>query len=410
MLIRRRPLGSPWPSLRLATAERGTDRPVSARLSRREFNLLVATGALGAALGSCGAPAARHALRTRVLAELEVFTSWLRRTGSQGYIGEVGWPDDQRGDARAWNALARDWYGAADKSQLWVTAWAAGEWWPPYYQLACYRSLPGAAALSVADTQASVIETHPTTQLVRRGVNVAGGAFGASLDPTSSFSNATPGVIDRQYHFDGPESFAFLASRGVKLVRVEFRWERLQPVLGAELAAAELARLRAVVARVRAVGLDAVLDMHNYGAYYAAAGGRGVRQPLGSPVLGFPLFADAWSRISAAFSHDPGVLAYGLMNEPTAMPAIGRDRPAKVWERASQAALDSIRAQGDQRLIMVGGYDYSGVQGWAANHPRAWIHDPANNTRYEAHHYWDLDHSSAYTVRFALEDRKLAQR
>jgi Cellulase (glycosyl hydrolase family 5)/Ca-dependent carbohydrate-binding module xylan-binding len=346
----------------------------------------------------------RDPLFRRTVAELGVFTDWLARNRVAGYVGEVGWPDDRRGEAARWNSLAERWYEKADAAGLWVTNWAAGEWWGPSYNLASYRSRGPGAGVDTPDTQAAVIEAHPTTAAYRRGVNVAGGAFGApAIDSTSSFSNANPGRIETDYHYDGSDTFRFLASRQIDLVRIEFRWERLQPRLGHALDRAELARLRAAVAAARAAGLDAILDMHNYGAYYLSDGTQGVRQPLGSRALTIGDFADAWRRISQAFRSNPGVVAYGLMNEPVNMPGWRRSTPARVWERASQAAVDAIRSNGDRRLIMVGGYLWSGVQVWAQQHPSAWIRDPADNIRYEAHHYWDRDHSSLYRSSYAAQ-------
>jgi hypothetical protein len=78
-------------------------------------------------------------------------------------------------------------------------------------------------------------------------------------------------------------------------------------------------------------------------------------------------------------------------------------RPAQLWEQASQAALSAIRANGDTKLVMVPGYQWSGVKQWAAQHPRAWITDSANNYRYEAHHYWDSDSSGTYNRTYQEE-------
>ncbi|HEU0024557.1 MAG TPA: cellulase family glycosylhydrolase [Thermoleophilaceae bacterium] len=341
-------------------------------------------------------------LRRRVRAELRVFTDWLERNHVDGYVGEVGWPDDAGGEAAEWNRLAERWYRDADAAGLWVTNWAAGEWWRRTYNLASYESRTPDAGVERGNSQASVIEAHPSTPAYRRGVNVAGGAFGApAIDPTSSFSNANPGQIEVDYHYDAAETFLFLARRNIDLVRVEFRWERLQPALGRPLDRAELARLRGVVSRARAAGLAVILDMHNYGAYYLSDGVRGIRQPIGSRSVTVGDFADVWRRISRAFRGHPGVLAYGLMNEPVDMDARRGAGPARVWERASQSALDSIRSTGDRRLVMVAGYLWGAVQVWADQHPAAWIVDPVHNVRYEAHHYWDDDHSSMYRESYA---------
>jgi cellulase (glycosyl hydrolase family 5) len=349
-------------------------------------------------------PAASDALQRRVLSELAVFTDWLARYRVQGFIGEVGWPDDATGDARAWNALADEWFRQADMHRLWVTAWATGEWWHTEYPLADYEDSGPGAGVDRPNDQAAVLERHAFSRDYLRGVNVAGGEFGApAIDPTSSFSNATPGVAERDYHYDTSATFRYLAGRGIGLVRIPFRWERLQPALGRRLDPGELGRLRGVVRRAEAAGLQVVLDMHNYGGYYLFQGSRGVRRPVGSAQVPIRAFSDAWRRISQAFRSDGGVVGYGLMNEPVAMESTGPSSPAQFWFRASQSAVTAIRRTGDGRLILVGGYNWSGVQQWSKWQPRPWIDDPARNVRYEAHHYWDCDHSGTYARSYQEE-------
>lgn len=367
--------------------------------------LTVAVALCVSALTPASAGAAtQDALTHRVRSELAVFTNWLKANNAKGYIGEVGWPDNAMGDAAQWNALGNTWFRDADAANLWVTGWATGEWWGTGYKLAVWEDrLPGVGVDS-ANTQASIFRAHPTTSAYMRGVNVAGGEFGTPVNqPTSSFSNTNPGTYDRDWHYDSQATFNYLASQGVKLVRIPFRWERLQPVLGQSLNQTEVGRLVDVVARARAAGLKVILDMHNYGAYYPSDGTQGVRRPIGSAQVSYGAFDDAWRRISAHFKSDPGVIGYGLMNEPVGLQATSTLTPAKVWEHASQAALGAIRANGDTKLVLVSGYDWSGVRQWATEHPHAWISDPAHNFRYEAHHYFDRDNSGTYAYSYAAE-------
>jgi hypothetical protein len=343
------------------------------------------------------------ALCGRTRAELNSFVDWLAANQVNGVIGEVGWPDNSAGEAVEWNRLGEAWYEAADAAGLPVTAWSVGEWWHDY-KLAVY-SASGSDGVDRPNTQASVIERHRSHGPVLRGVNVSGGEFGApSEDARSGFSNANPGVYDRDYHYDGQQTFAYLASRGVKVVRIPFRWERVQPELGGPLDRDELARLRAVVGRAHRAGLQVVLDLHNFGAYYLFDGQQGVRQPLGSSQLPNDRLVDVWVRLSVAFRSHPGVLAYSIMNEPTGLPpGAGGLSPAQVWERSSQAVVEALRRHGDEKTIAVPGYDWSAVRGWSDRHPRGWIRDPAKNFVYEAHHYFDRDNAGEYRLTYTEE-------
>ncbi|MEO6120570.1 MAG: cellulase family glycosylhydrolase, partial [Acidimicrobiales bacterium] len=355
--------------------------------------VVIAQPGLRAAGGEAAAP---DALVARTRAQLAVFTGWLAANGVRGAVGEVGWPNNA--DAERWNAVARSWYDDAAAAGLLTTAWASGEWWGSSYKLSSYTwntPITMDGPLSVARPQASVIEAQAGD---RRGVNAAGGEFGTPgpLETTSSFSNVNPGTYNQAYHYDTQASFDYLASRGITTVRIPFRWERIQPRLGTPLDPTELQRLADAVARAGAAGLQVILDVHNYGAYWLSDGTQGVRRSVGSAEVPTSQFADLWRQISDRFRDVATVTGYGLMNEPAAMPAPVGGTPARAWEQISQAALDAIRASGDTKLVLVPGYNWSGAQQWTSQHPVAWIVDPAGNHRYEAHHYFDSDNSGAY--------------
>jgi hypothetical protein len=341
-----------------------------------------------------------NALVQRVRAELRSFTDWLNSNGARGFIGEVGWP---RGGVR-WNRLAERWFRDADRARLGVTVWATGEWWGPDYRLGIYRDgLPG-TGVDTGSRGARVLESHLSGAVFLRGVNVAGAEFAApAVDASAGFSNGSPGIPEEDYHYDSQATFDYLARRGVRVVRIPFRWERLQRGLGQPLDPGELGRLRGAVERAGRAGLKVVLDMHNYGAYYLAGDRGGVRRPIGSSEVTVQHFAEMWGRISNNFGGAPAVLGYGLMNEPVGLEAAEGLRPAEMWEKASQAALDRIRGNGDRKFVLVPGYEWSGVQTWTRTHPDAWINDPANRFLYEAHHYFDGDHSGTYKRTFAEE-------
>ncbi len=374
---------------------------VSSRSSYRKLVAVLAAIALAFALGVSPAWAAKAApvpapaptgdeITRRALSTLDGWTAWLRENKVRGYVGEVGWPRD---DAR-WSEVAHAWYARAEASNLTVSTWVTGEW-AGGHQLANFvRAAPDwTFQTSLAS---DVMESEPGTFAAPHGVNVTGPEMASpAIDPTSSFSNAAVGVLDQTYHYDSAETFAYLAAHGMQVVRLPFRWERIQRTPYGELDAAELDRMKSMVRAANNAGLRVVLDMHNFGAYYLTDGTFGVRRAIGSAELPTSAFANVWSRLAAAFAAEP-VWAFDLMNEPVEMPATSKLPAAKLWEKASQAALNAIRARGDRRLVMVAGYEWSGMKNWSQNHPVAWIKDSARNTMYEAHQYWNSDNSGVY--------------
>jgi hypothetical protein len=354
--------------------------------------LLSGTASAGFRPRSIGAPRAAglDALQTVALNDLTSWTNWLKVNKAQGYVGEVGWPSD---DPR-WSALANRFYNQARSSNIAVSTWVTGEW-ALRMQLTNYKWVRDATFVPTAS--ATVMERHTGPATNPNGVNVTGPEMGApAVDATSAFSNKNVGTLERTYHYDAPTTFTYLASRHVGLVRIPFRWERIQRMPYAALDSAELGRLRKLVSSAAAAGLHVVLDMHNYGGYYLHDGKTGVRRAIGSPELPMKAFADVWTKLATAFAGDANVTAFDLMNEPTRMPALNGQRAAKTWETASQLAVNAIRATGDRRRIMVAGYDWSGMRYWTRNHPKSWIVDPARNFRYEAHQYWDANSSGVY--------------
>ncbi|MEO6714058.1 MAG: cellulase family glycosylhydrolase [Mycobacteriales bacterium] len=338
------------------------------------------------------------ALQTSALKDLNAWTTWLADNQVQGYVGEIGWPSD---DPR-WGMLAKRFYNHANASGVAASTWVTGEW-AGMMPLANYKWIANGTFETLAS--AAIMEQNPGTAANPNGVNVTGPEMGApAAEATSTFSNTNVGSIVTSYHYDAPTTFTHLAARGVRLVRIPFRWERIQRAPYAPLDVEELARMKALVQSAAAAGLRVVLDMHNYGAYYLSDGTQGVRRAIGSAQLPAKAFADVWTKLAVAFAGDTSVHAFDLMNEPMGMPAPRNLRPATTWESASQLALNAIRATGDRRQVMVSGYNWSGMRGWSTTHPTTWITDSAKNFRYEAHQYWDA-HS---TGRYGTYDVELA--
>lgn len=122
------------------------------------------------------------------------------------------------------------------------------------------------------------------------GVNLAGGEFGRA-----------PGVFNKDHTYPGAEQFDYCQKKGLRLIRLPFKWERIQPTLMRSLDGGELARLDAVVSLARQRKLKLVLDMHNYARY----GGK----LIGTVDVPNAAFADAWKRLASHYRDETAIAA-----------------------------------------------------------------------------------------------------
>ena len=244
---------------------------------------------------------------------------------------------------------------------------------------------------------------------VLRGINLAGAEFGHEKP---GFSCASPGTYGKDWIYNGEGTVAYFARHGLRLFRLPFRWERIQPQLGGDLDPAELRRITRFLDLARAYECRVILDLHNYGRYALPTAGTtrefiiDERSGEHAPVSQAD-FADLWQRLALAFKSHKALHGYGLMNEP-------HDMGSSDWKLISQSAVDSIRSVDLHTALYVGGLDWSKSYTWSqSNGPQAWIHDPSGNVVYEAHCYFDADGSGRYQTPFHDElraDPKLLDR
>lgn len=350
------------------------------------------------------------ALQRRIYYELKTFTDWLSQEGVRGYVGEVNWPNGKnRGfdDATQWNALGERWYQWADAAELWVTMHCVDEYqrWGGFWLTTYVSEGDGKTrAISKPMAQATVFERHPTTAHYKRGIQV-----GPGQRWKGGWSNKNPGVYDKDYWYTSEASMDYLRARGARIIRLPFKWERIQPGLGRALDPTELRRLMECVAAAGRAGLGVILSLQNSGGYFLEQNGVATEFKLGgASKLTADHFYNVWKRLSDEFGADPRVIAYDIMNEPYVhggLPAGRYPSPEKAWEAYSQGAVNTIRSNGDTKLLMIPSHAH--IHQWASKHPKRWIADQANNHRYTAHHYFDSYRrpgTGGGNYRFSYED------
>lgn len=244
--------------------------------------------------------------------------------------------------------------------------------------------------------------TPPLRGPLGHGVSLAGAEFGHERH---DFSNRNVGQLGVDYTYNSRDSITYFTNAGMRVFRVPFRWERLQPTLGGALDSGELAQIRNVVRWASQSGAYVVLDLHNYARYAISTGGPKVEavidQSFGGKVLvSRQHLADLWQRLAQEFRNEPAVAAYGLMNEP-------HDMGRSDWRAISQHTVEEIRKVDAHKLLLVAGDGWSNAHRFSqVNGRRAWISDPGNNVAYEAHCYFDHDHAGKYWMSY---DQELAR-
>jgi hypothetical protein len=389
-------------------------------MDRKKFLKISALGASAVALTLLAAEATtRHrgyvdSQTNKVLSEIQAFKAW---AGSQKlFIGEVEIPSNL-GPHRDQFAPDQDKWVALGKTYLVYTDLATPAIECTFQETSerYYNTGDGGYYASVY-----LCPGDKTHQVVSRPGNSAPTVEASSLGSGIHFeggpkfsegpmNNANPGVYGKDYWYpttgsnpvlNGMNSFQYLASRGIKRVRIGFRWERIQPTLMGPLDTTDLAHLKTSIAAANAAGLKVVLDLHNYGGYVGVdTNGVGTRYAVGSVVCPPIAFVDVWKRLSAEFVGQ--CEKYDLMNEPYNHGGVFQGSysgTAKAWEAYTQAVVNGIRAVGDPTELMIP--TYANVQRSPSKHPNGpWIVDSGLHS-YGAHHYFD-DAGGAFDYDYA---------
>ena len=236
------------------------------------------------------------------------------------------------------------------------------------------------ANITTVSVSCTANSSGSTGAIKYRGVNLAGADFGESN---------LPGTFGVDYTYPTNAEATYFKSKGMNIIRLPFRWERLQPTLNAALDPTELNRLQTFVNQAIAAGHTVVLDPHNYARYK--------NNIIGASSVTNANFADFWGRLATVYKNNPAVI-FGLMNEPNSM-------STETWVAAANAAIASIRAAGANNVIAVPGNGWTGAHSWDQN----WygtansiamlsIKDSANNIMFEAHQYLDSNSSGTSDV------------
>jgi endoglucanase len=212
----------------------------------------------------------------------------------------------------------------------------------------------------------------PNHGLPAGGVNLAGADFGE-----------VPGTHGKEYLYPSRKHIDYYRGLGFDIVRLPFKWERLQPQVNGAFAAGEQNLLVDLVTYATSTGVQIILDPHNYAKRRVPDDDWKIEHGIGAAAVPPSAFSDFWVRLSELFKHDDRVV-FGLMNEPVGL------KPAP-WLEIVNGTIAAIRATGAKNLILVPGVEYTGAHSWFAvgNDAMAGVVDPTGRFAFDVHQYFD---------------------
>jgi len=207
------------------------------------------------------------------------------------------------------------------------------------------------------------------------GINIVGPALSPNIR----------GKFAKDYIYPDDNSLTYYRAKGIRVVRVTFLWERLQPTLFSDLDRGELERLQQLVEAVRKHQMVLITGPHNYARYAVK---DGAPQLIGSEAVPTTAFIDFWRRLSEVFVPVQDGLIFCLMNEP--------HDTGGTWQPMAQAAVDAIRKRDTQRWIYVAGDGWSSARSWRQYNENLVISDKSDRIVYVAHQYFDASGQGTY--------------
>jgi hypothetical protein len=353
-------------------------------------------------------------------ATVDSFNVWCVNHAASGCFTEFGASyDDPR-----WQSVTARFLEACDTYGMPVWLWGAAESWLTtrghlFYASNQVMAQSGGGALSVPLHTAVPLEAsakaNPT---VPRGIAIKDGYLGAASatviegGTNAGFSNTRVGIPNylatglnatSERSFGRPDTFKFLARRGIKHVRIPFRWEFIQHTLGGALDETEMGYLDAAIQGALDAGVQVILDMHNFGGFNLDDGTQGVRHYIGTTQVTIAHYQDVWTRIAQRYVSSPlraAIYGYEIMNEPENMPDMTQ-ASANRWIDASNQCVQAIRAVDATMTCIVPAFGFSVPNFWIY-HSATWLYQSGSsgpkqtNVLYNAHHYPDANNTGAF--------------
>lgn len=210
--------------------------------------------------------------------------------------------------------------------------------------------------------------------------------FGITLCGAEFGENNLPGKLDVDYTYPNTDDINYFAAKGVDVIQLPFKWERIQKTLGGKLDKTELSHILKFVDACAAKHIGVILTLQNFGRYSF----NGVTSIVGGSVVTAEHLKDFWVKMAKVMHSKQNIFGFAIMIEP-------HDMGIYSWAKTAQIVISGIREVDIKTSILVDGDNYSNAEKWVLyNDDLKNLYDPFDKILFNAHCYFDEDGSGKY--------------
>ena len=216
------------------------------------------------------------------------------------------------------------------------------------------------------------------------GITLCGAEFGEDF---------LPGILNLHYTYPTETDIDYFVSKGIDLIQLPIKWERVQRNLGGSLDKNELNSIINFIDKCAIRNINVTLVLQNFGDYTKNC----IPYKVGESQVTALHLRDFWMKLSSALINKSNIYSYSIMAEPANM-------NNKIWFNTLQTVIDGIRLVDDKTILFIEGNNYSNAATWLAfNDNLKCLSDPSNNLVFNAHCYFDKDYSGRYKADYIAD-------
>ena len=217
--------------------------------------------------------------------------------------------------------------------------------------------------------------------------------FGITLCGAEFGEHNLPGTLNIDYTYPTTTDIDYFVAKGVDLIQLPIKWERVQRNLGGDLDQYELYYIHKFITDCKERKIQVNIVLQNFGKYRINC----IDYIVGESEVTAWHLKDFWVKMALTLKNHDNIYAFSIMAEPS-------DMESCIWQNTLQYVINGIRNVDRFTYLLIEGNNYSNAATWLSfNDELKYLQDPSNKLIFNAHCYFDADFSGRYKKSF-IED------